>query len=258
MTIAIYIAGLFPSPEMLPTKRIMRILGPTLIIAFYLLKLFVTFVFFTEIIPYYQSTGYTSYFTISNSILGLCILYCLTYNYTKCILTGPGNPEAEHEPKCKKCLKNKPLRAHHCSICDRCVLKMDHHCPWINNCLGLRNHCYFLLFLFYLDIGCFFFTGLAAPVAYYGYRNGFIMVSFAICSVFAVVIMMFAGWHWFLAVKGSTTIEYFSTNLNFSSGNWRKNLLVVFGTNDFCKIFAPCNKVLMHDGIYWPDTMHGV
>lgn len=29
---------------------------------------------------------------------------------------------------CKKCIKPKPPRTHHCSVCNKCILKMDHHC----------------------------------------------------------------------------------------------------------------------------------
>ena len=38
--------------------------------------------------------------------------------------------------RCHKCLLVKPKRAHHCKICDQCILKMDHHCPWLMNCVG--------------------------------------------------------------------------------------------------------------------------
>ena len=55
---------------------------------------------------------------------------------------------------CRRCNAYKPRRAHHCSVCRRCIIKMDHHCPWVNNCVGIGNHKYFLLFVFYTFVSC--------------------------------------------------------------------------------------------------------
>ncbi|VFQ95997.1 unnamed protein product [Cuscuta campestris] len=40
-----------------------------------------------------------------------------------------------------------PLRAKHCSTCDRCVEQFDHHCPWVSNCIGKKNKWDFFIFL---------------------------------------------------------------------------------------------------------------
>ncbi|XP_018547246.1 palmitoyltransferase ZDHHC23-A [Lates calcarifer] len=49
--------------------------------------------------------------------------------------------------KCPVCKIMRPPRAGHCRTCGSCIQRLDHHCIWINSCVGQANHRSFLLTL---------------------------------------------------------------------------------------------------------------
>ena len=120
---------------------------------------------------------------------------------------------------CKKCQSKKPDRAHHCSTCRRCVLKMDHHCPWLATCVGLRNYKPFVLFLGYTCFFCYLCFMVSAAWVWgqvvagseFDDEERIMPVNYVLLCVLAGIIGLvltgFTGWHIYLATQGQTTIE---------------------------------------------------
>eukprot|EP00927_Polykrikos_kofoidii_P070607 TRINITY_DN67020_c0_g1_i1.p1 TRINITY_DN67020_c0_g1~~TRINITY_DN67020_c0_g1_i1.p1 ORF type:complete len:785 (+),score=91.55 TRINITY_DN67020_c0_g1_i1:96-2357(+) len=55
--------------------------------------------------------------------------------------------KGEFKQICVVCRARRKMRSHHCKECGRCVERLDHHCPWIDNCVGLGNQRSFFCFI---------------------------------------------------------------------------------------------------------------
>lgn len=68
----------------------------------------------------------------------------------------PSELQGQKYSWCRTCEIIRPPRASHCSSCDQCVLRFDHHCPFVNNCIAQRNYHYFVGFLLSILIAAAF------------------------------------------------------------------------------------------------------
>ncbi|KAH8301846.1 hypothetical protein KR059_012686 [Drosophila kikkawai] len=156
---------------------------------------------------------------------------------------------------CEKCKIVKPDRAHHCSVCSCCVLKMDHHCPWVNNCVNFYNYKFFVLFLGYALVYCLYvaFTTLHDFVQFWkvgAYENNaqgqlnsggmgrfHILFLFFIAIMFAISLVSLFGYHIYLVLVNRTTLESFRAPI-FRVGGPDKNGYNLGRFANFCEVFG--------------------
>ena len=170
--------------------------------------------------------------------------YCKTKGLKLLTRTSSGNINI-----CLKCKIIKPDRCHHCRKCDKCVLRMDHHCPYFNNCIGYTNQKYFTLFLIYLSIYIIFLLISIFPsflqcwnYKLYNYQTEFhifLMFIIGVCIFLPVISLLTYTLRLTAINKTSLEQEFapFSAELNyfepdlFDLGSCTKNYQEIFGKN---------------------------
>ncbi|KAK3525253.1 hypothetical protein QTP86_024933 [Hemibagrus guttatus] len=143
---------------------------------------------------------------------------------------------------CFTCKIFRPPRTSHCSLCDNCVERFDHHCPWVGNCVGKRNYRFFYMFIVSLSFHTAFIFGCvtthlalrsqggnglvfalqASPARYpFGFQLHFATVSFfwssplllstalelVVCFFSVWSILGLSGFHTYLVAANLTTNE---------------------------------------------------
>ncbi|XP_023670490.1 palmitoyltransferase ZDHHC2 isoform X5 [Paramormyrops kingsleyae] len=169
---------------------------------------------------------------------------------------------------CDRCQIVKPDRCHHCSVCDKCILKMDHHCPWVNNCVGFSNYKFFMLFLAYSLLYCLFIAATDLRFFIKFWTSGLpdtqakfhIMFLFFAASMFSVSLSSLFGYHCWLVCRNRSTLEAFrapafhdGADKNGFSLGFNENFRQVFG-NDKKLWLLPVFSSL-GDGCSYPTSL---
>ena len=137
---------------------------PNPVVQIFYLLLFLTLFF---IYYFYGIKKYFPHKTLSYNLVYTLytFIFFALYSFYLCSISDPGIIKKKNIPilkqkypydflfnsektECKKCKFAKINRSKHCRVCDKCIEKFDHHCIWINNCVGVKNMKYFLYFIF--------------------------------------------------------------------------------------------------------------
>ena len=247
-------------------RCIMKVVGPIMLFTANLLIMVIVITYLIYIMP--RLFQYSILYGLTNFCIGLFLLINVEFNYALCAFTPAGTPKRIEDPGeyfgyvqrivdgrvvhyincrldiapavsyryCKYCKCIKPPRSHHCSISGKCILNMDHFCPWMNNCVGYYNYRYFVLFLIYLSFGCIYIMILTLPLFFTLHRNRMtfmksfseetmIITSFTLALSAFISVSLLLIWHVYLSLTNQVLLLLIEFIILFIFNNFLKTTI---------------------------------
>ena len=155
---------------------------------------------------------------------------------------------------CSTCKIQKPARSKHCKVCGVCVCKQDHHCIWINQCVGYSNYKYFLAFILSHSLICLYAAQVGSMILMFIINkeklmtavftdsqgrqipSGWVIVFqyilqrypafvfvLALCLMMGVVLGGFFIYHFYMVAKNTTSNERIKV-MNIEAAENRENI----------------------------------
>ena len=163
----------------------------------------------------------------------ICLLVIVFFIFTSRIdPSDNGKEKLIEQSYCTLCTSIKSVRSKHCARCDRCTLEFDHHCKWVNNCIGVKNYRFFIALIVNAEGFCVFFIVVNGISLIYRIRKKeYDASALALLFIFELIGIIGSGFlfhliglHVYLKYKGMTTFELILSK--------RKKLGILYKSNE--------------------------